>query len=61
MFVTGHSLRRPMFSVRFIVLKFERGRIFLAKFNFQGLIMPLARLSSGVDTVRPHELAVARG
>lgn len=50
-----------MFSVRFIVLKFERGRIFLAKFNFQGLIMPLARLSSGVDTVRPHELAVARG
>jgi len=32
-----------------------------AKFNFHWLIRPLAGLSLGVGTVRPHEIAVARG
>jgi hypothetical protein len=42
-------------------LWYSCGGFFCAKFNSPELIMLLARLSSSDGTVRPHDLAVARG
>jgi hypothetical protein len=50
-FVTGHSLRRSIFSVRFGVHKFERWRNFLREIQLYWANYALARLLPGDGTV----------